>query len=76
MKPYYQDDWATIYHGDCREILPQLGQVDLVLTDPPYGIGYESGQQVKGVTPWSGQIANDKDTSVRDFILSHHEGAA
>ena len=39
MKPYYKDDWATIYHGDCREVLPGLDRVDLVLTDPPYGIG-------------------------------------
>lgn len=39
MKPYYEDDAVTIYHGDCREILPQLEPVDLVLTDPPYGIG-------------------------------------
>ena len=30
---------ATLYHGDCREILPSLPKVDLVLTDPPYGIG-------------------------------------
>lgn len=36
MKPYYQDDSVTIYHGDCREILPTLEPVDLVLTDPPY----------------------------------------
>jgi len=36
--PYYQDDACTIYHGDCREILPELPKVDLVLTDPPYGI--------------------------------------
>lgn len=36
MKPYYQDVFCTIYHGDCREILPQLEPVDLVLTDPPY----------------------------------------
>jgi len=39
MKPYYQDEWVTIYHGDCREILPDLPKVDLVLTDPPYGVG-------------------------------------
>jgi len=39
MKPYYERDGIVIYHGDCREILPTLGQVDLVLTDPPYGIG-------------------------------------
>lgn len=36
MTPYYQDDACTIYLGDCREILPQLKPVDLVLTDPPY----------------------------------------
>jgi len=37
MKPYYQDKWVTIYHGDCREILPELdSQIDLVLADPPF----------------------------------------
>src|SRR5574343_382331 len=41
MKPYFQDSSVTIYHGDCREILPQLPKVDLVLTDPPYGLGFE-----------------------------------
>ena len=39
MKPYYQDKWVTIYHGDCREILPELPKVDLVLTDPPFNAG-------------------------------------
>lgn len=34
--PYYQDSAVTIYHGDCREILPRLPKVDLTLTDPPY----------------------------------------
>lgn len=40
MKPYYQDKWVTIYHGDCFEIMPQLGvkelKADSVVTDPPY----------------------------------------
>jgi DNA modification methylase len=36
VKPYYEDNGITIYHGDCREILPTLEPVDLVLTDPPY----------------------------------------
>lgn len=39
MKPFYEHAGITIYHGDCREILPTLPPVDLVLTDPPYGIG-------------------------------------
>ncbi len=34
--PYYQDDYCTIYHGDCRDILPGLEPVDLVFTSPPY----------------------------------------
>lgn len=42
MNPYYQDDWCTIYHGDCRAILPKLGTFELLLTDPPYGIGFAS----------------------------------
>lgn len=38
MKSYYEENGITIYYGDCREILPTLPKVDLVLTDPPYGI--------------------------------------
>lgn len=37
--PYYDRDGITIYHGDCREILPLLGPVASVITDPPYGFG-------------------------------------
>lgn len=37
--PYYQDDSVTIYHGDCRDILPRLHAADAILTDLPYGIG-------------------------------------
>jgi len=38
--PYYQEGGQTIYLGDNRDILPDLPKVDLVLTDPPYGIGH------------------------------------
>lgn len=42
---FYQDDWATIYCGDCRKILPQLDiKVDLAWTDPPYNVGKDYGE--------------------------------
>lgn len=39
MKPYYERGGITIYHGDCREVLPTLPEhfADLVIADPPYG---------------------------------------
>lgn len=41
MKPYYDHDGITIYHGDCREVLPTLtSPVQLVLADPPYGMAF------------------------------------
>lgn len=43
MKPYYQDDWVTLYHGDCRKVLPTLDSVDLVFTDPPYKHNHVDG---------------------------------
>lgn len=38
MKPYYEDDAVTLYHGDCRGVLPSVApeSVDALLTDPPY----------------------------------------
>lgn len=43
MKPYYQDEYVTLYCGDCRELLPTLGRFDLLLTDPPYGVKMDKG---------------------------------
>jgi DNA modification methylase len=60
--PYYDEGGITIYHGDCREILPSI-EADVLVTDPPYGMAYASG--------WSGaSIANDGDTAARDAALS------
>lgn len=43
MKPYFEDDLTTIYHGDCREFSAELGGGDVVVTDPPYGTAYQHG---------------------------------
>ena len=47
VEPYFQDNSTQIFLGDSREIIPQLQQPDIVLTDPPYGIEYQSGHQEK-----------------------------
>jgi site-specific DNA-methyltransferase (adenine-specific)/modification methylase len=58
---------ATLYHGDCRDILPSLPRRDLALTDPPYGIGFAAqptnSQRAAGVqaTTWD-NAAPDGDT--------------
>jgi DNA modification methylase len=74
MKPYYADDHVTLFHGDCREVTDWL-QADILVTDPPYGIGWKRGA---GTSPRSRPgiadaghdgIANDSDTSTRDAAL-------
>jgi DNA modification methylase len=58
MKPYYDDGRGiVIYHGDCREIVPSLGKFDLLLTDPPYGIGADDRNKILS----RGKLAAPKD---------------
>ena len=47
MKPYYQDHSVTIYHGNCRKILPEIQPVDLVIADPPYGMSFQSNFRIE-----------------------------
>ena len=46
-----QFEKATLYCGDCREILPELGVVNALVTDPPYGIGYVTNHRKVMDTP-------------------------
>lgn len=57
--PYYQDDATVIYQSDCQDVLPLIPEmsIDLILTDPPYGIDYQSNMRV--ATKQFDKILND-----------------
>jgi DNA modification methylase len=67
---------ATLYLGDCMEILPTLGKVDAVITDPPYGIDYgRSGgfSASHGWGPWRENVSWDAqrpDRAIFDAMLA------
>lgn len=64
MKPYYEHRGITIYHGDCRDVLPTITEpVDLVATDPPYGVSYVTARRSHSDS-LRVPIANDKDLDV------------
>jgi DNA modification methylase len=52
VTPYYDHAGIQIFHGDCREILPGLPKVDLVVTDPPYGINHPTDYGSRGRGNW------------------------
>ena len=68
FEPYYKDEHCTVYNADCREVLARLEPDDyaVLLTDPPYGIAYQSGSRR---TKLAASIQGDKDTSLRDWVL-------
>ncbi len=68
-EPYYADEHVTLYHGDCLTITEWL-TADVLVTDPPYGVAYESNlnrdkRNVKVGRP----VASDGDTQVRDRVI-------
>lgn len=68
MKPYYEDDWVTLYHGNCLEITEWLA-ADVLVTDPPYGRDWKQGELKGHFTANRSGIANDTTTSARDAAL-------
>lgn len=45
MQLYHRRGQHEVWHGDCREMLPEV-EAGLILADPPWGIGYESRHNV------------------------------
>ena len=72
MKPYFENELVSLYHGDCLEITEWL-HADVLVTDPPYGTKNESrkgsylgaGSQIRRFNP----IANDQNAEARDSVL-------
>ena len=85
MKPYYQDEYVTLYHGDCREILPTIpdSSIDIMFSDPPYGHNNNDGDLIhnwekalgaakKDIVEEARPIANDSMDDMKaivDFAL-------
>ncbi len=68
---------ATLYLGDCREVLPDVLPVGVVIFDPPYGVRHASNHVGPTTSArWMRtEIANDDTLEIRDFVLAAHLGA-
>lgn len=64
-RAYYSDDSVVLIHGDCLELADLWTCADVLVTDPPYGMAYDSGR-VKGR---STVIVGDGDTTIRESLL-------
>jgi DNA modification methylase len=80
MTPYYDENGITIFHGDCREVLPTLGSARLIVTDPPYVFGIASTAQEGKAGGW-GDLMNSAAwyaLLLREFhrLTANAQGAA
>ena len=70
--PYYSDEFVTLYHGDCLDVLPSLSGVDCVVTSPPYNT--LTGSTVRGGgmhknSGWSAKVEGDGYTDDMDEAI-------
>jgi site-specific DNA-methyltransferase (adenine-specific) len=68
--PYYDEAGITIYHGDCDDLIGSVGQVDLVVTSPPYNLRSEghSGSGSEWADLRSGYLAHDDDMPHGQYV--------
>ncbi len=67
LVPYYDAGGITIYHGDCRQIMPYLGCFDLLMADPPYGIGADVMQSKRAGKQGGKAVAPSRDYGASDW---------
>lgn len=59
MRPYYQDDFVTLYHGRAQDVLPHLRKADAIVTDPPYAeTSLHWDRWADGWPALAGEVAN------------------
>lgn len=72
MRPYYEQSGVTIFHGDCREILPSL-VFDVAVSDPPYGVMLGIGKDMRGGSHGLAKEAyasyTDSEEAFRDTVV-------
>lgn len=68
-EPYYQDEFVTLYHGDCLAGDSEWLAADVLVTDPPYGVSYTSGWHRTKARRETG-VANDNSPETRDAALA------
>ncbi|MCX7542317.1 hypothetical protein OS128_05250 [Corynebacterium sp. P5848] len=65
--PYYQDELITLYHGDCLQLAELWTTADVLVTDPPYGVAFQSSRRkVEKLA----RIAGDDNTLARDSVIN------
>ena len=71
MTPYYEHAGITIYHGDCRDVLPSLGTFGLLLTDPPYGIEGAAGvgNRKRGKAKYDSVLWEDTPSYIAEVVV-------
>lgn len=70
FKPYYDEDGITIYSADCKQVLPFIGRVDVLLTDPPYGLRNAEGRRMhayRDPEKSKGKIGGDGATQSKEY---------
>lgn len=65
MTPYYADDFVTIYHGDCREWMPEA---DVIVTDPPYGMSLVTDNSSRGGNAFAAIVGDDEPFDPRHLL--------